>query len=104
MHVVRKIGAFVTLVAGSSFASGCGTILMRTDHDDVMSPLYLGTRFDGGFVAFSPTTPFNDDKEDDRVIGMFPLALIDLPLSLVADTLLLPLTIPGHFDGRAAQT
>ncbi len=78
--------------------SGCGTILTNIDlnkpkaeRDPVVrqidSRVYSGTRFD--FLANAP-----DPGSGGNIIGLF--FLIDIPLSLIADTLILPYTLTNE--------
>ena len=98
MQGIERIGVIAAMV-GVASSAGCGTITVRSDHDDVVSPIYLGTRFDGGFIALCVKAPFTKE-EDDIALLLLPFALIDLPLSLVADTLLLPVTIQEHYSSQ----
>lgn len=65
--------------------SGCASLISTlSGHPTV----YGGVRFDAAVVA----APFNETSEE-HLLFLWPVALIDLPLSAVCDTLLLPLTL-----------
>lgn len=77
--------------------NGCSTIMLHKEAPKPSSgnPLpkyYVGTKFDAELIMI----PFNCDKKTDAcVLGLLwpvlgPLALIDLPFSMVADTVYLP--------------
>lgn len=61
--------------------SGCGTVTNLVNEPSV----YGGTRLDISWIR--------DSSRTDTVI----LGVVDLPLSLVGDTLLLPLTFPLQY-------
>ena len=95
----------ILLVGASACATSCATILGRNTASAVDSPVYLGTRLDAEGLVMSLEAPFADDESSLATLFL-PCFLIDLPLSLAADTLLLPLTIPEHYGSRrqAAKT
>lgn len=75
--------------------SGCATTVSRR-----LGPreLYEGTKTDIAIII-SPISPHDPkDTRADLITCLFysliPFALLDLPLSFVADTILLPITIP----------
>ncbi|MFQ5699807.1 MAG: hypothetical protein ACE5IL_16205 [Myxococcota bacterium] len=72
--------------------SGCMTIQSRQQRSDESSPVYAGSRaalelVGGGFL-------------NSNLPVMF-IGLLDLPLSFLADTLLLPVTLPEEQERRA---
>jgi uncharacterized protein YceK len=85
-------------------SSGCGTIDYLNGHrnryasnDGVKgSPIYGGVKLDANNIYYGP--PGNG------VVNMYPvcclISIIDIPLSLVADTLLLPYTVTKTIRGR----
>ncbi len=83
MHLV--LTAFVTLAC-----TGCGTIITRfvspnwSPPDPKLSRIYSGTQFD--FRCFLKPT-----MHETQGIGGF--CLVDVPFSIIADTVILPLTI-----------
>ena len=84
-HRFLAIVAFVTLSC-----TGCGTIMTRyvspnwTPPEPRLSRIYSGTVFD--FRCF-----FHPEMHDTEGIGGF--CLVDVPFSIIADTVILPLTI-----------
>lgn len=86
---------------------GCGTILSRIDHNpDWDLALYSGGALDAGFV-FGVGADIGIDSDDDASLLFWVLftwpVMIDLPFSLVADTLMLPWTIPEQFSERRKE-
>lgn len=83
--------------------SGCSSTL-RYAFDDSPNPcsktgyIYGGTRIDGMLIGNSFTGP-------DRSAALGAFGLVDLPFSLVMDTLLLPLAIPleSHYHSACQQ-
>ncbi len=73
--------------------NGCASIALSfRDHEDknIKSNIYIGTR------AEYRTLTFARHKEGDGLFAhliVWPIALIDFPLCLVADTLFLPYTL-----------
>ena len=76
--------------------SGCSSLALNRDaiknEPDAKITYYAGTKFDTEII----TIPFGCNKETDGCILVLiwpilgPFALIDLPLSIIADTILLP--------------
>lgn len=71
--------------------TGCMSLLSLTDYKG-MRP-YLATRADAGYVLDGGRLPEKSETSTMVVI----LCAIDLPMSFVVDTLLLPYTIPNYF-------
>ena len=69
------------LLAGFTLLSGCSTILVHSDQDITPEP-YLGTK-----QAMRKTAQYWHDYD---FYGQVVLAALDVPLSLTADTLMLP--------------
>ncbi len=98
---MRKIAA---LSIASVFASGCGTTASQLGYWDgepdprlpyiwggtTLPYIYGGTTFDVAVVV--------DAAKADGPGGIAALLVFDLPFSLVADTVLLPLTIYQQID------
>lgn len=81
----------VVIIVGS-ILSGCGTIATNAmgDHS-----IYSGTRCDAAMVRAIVTQKYNDSICVRNFLPLvFPVASIDLPLSFVSDTVLLPYTVP----------
>lgn len=90
------------LIVAACFLSGCASLFMAFN-DDHESKVYAGTVIDARMVAA------NDAPTVWQVWRVF--CLLDLPFSLVMDTVLLPYTVftghgePAHEDeGRRAPT
>jgi uncharacterized protein YceK len=76
----RPLLASLALLAAALLPAGCGTML-GSGFDGKLSP-YNGTAVDFAFAWGS------------RDPGLKALAALDLPFSLIADTLLLPVSVP----------
>lgn len=90
MHHFRLYAAAATLC----LTSGCSTLSETfADRPHTSSLVYSGTQVDVAVVG----------ALGDETAGIFrlfaPFALLDLPLSLAADTLLLPYTITKEVQG-----
>ncbi len=78
------------VVCATIFCSGCGTIITRsvgpnwTPPEQALPRIFSGTLFD--FACF-----LHPEMHDTQGIGGF--CLVDVPFSIVADTVILPLTI-----------
>lgn len=95
MNRIGKQCLLDILVAATLMCSGCGTIITLSDMDKEGTKhglVYSGIRFDcrGAFdPAYMQHIPFGK-----------PLCVIDMPLSLVADTVVLPYTGVKTLIGR----
>ena len=65
--------------------TGCGT-LMTLDQQEA----YSGVQEDVSRLTFSKTAPAGDVGEAFGTILFYPFIIIDVPLSFVGDTLMLP--------------
>jgi len=75
------------------FLNGCASIALSfRDHKDenIKSNIYIGTRAEYKTLTFGR---YKDGKDLFANIVVWPIALIDFPLCLVADTLFLPYTL-----------
>jgi len=91
MHLARRV---MFLLAGLSiFAlSGCMSLATTFDNDpEVDSKVFIGTRTNLDMAA-SPFSSKMDSEGKGMMIGALPFILVDIPLSFVMDTLLLPYT------------
>jgi uncharacterized protein YceK len=80
----------ILLFASLTAISGCGTLLNLGEKDS--SP-YGGVQMDSKIIAQGvPLGPAAWTGDVD-ISSFWPLAMIDLPFSLVGDTLTLPITI-----------
>lgn len=77
------VKVFFLMAISLTFLSigGCGTIVDMTNDQKI----YGGTRFDGKCLS--------EDMNLGPCASLGPLWIIDLPCSLAADTILLPVTI-----------
>jgi len=87
--------AFVTIVLFSCLLlNGCASIALSfREHKDeaIQSNIYIGTRAEYKTITFQ-----RYDAEKGGLLAnwvVWPFALIDLPLCLIVDTLLLPYTL-----------
>ena len=76
----------IVLILSSLFLYGCGTLTTLKDPCP-----YIGTRYDYNMVAGN----FYDGVGFKHITR--PLYFIDWPLSVVADTALLPINIPRYY-------
>ncbi len=63
------------------------------------SRVYVGTKTDAGALIFIPICAGGGHpcgKRDEWLYLLWPLVLVDLPLSFISDTLLLPYTLTVH--------
>jgi uncharacterized protein YceK len=81
---------FATLSLLALLCSGCGTVITHTGSGSDMGyhrdGVYRGTVADCGAIM----APFMGEA---RLWFFLPLGLVDLPLSLTADTLILPFDV-----------
>jgi ankyrin repeat protein/uncharacterized protein YceK len=82
----------VVLFAGLTV--GCGTIASRMD-----STAYSGVALDAKVIGAGVAGAVTADETGILILAV-PFCLIDLPLSLVADTLLLPVTSREQFGSQ----
>jgi uncharacterized protein YceK len=86
----------VMLVAGVLAAAGCATGGSLAGKDG--SQVYGGTRLDAKIVSESlgpqPSVGKKDGLEPPVLVWAACCGLADMPLSFVADTVLLPVTVP----------
>ncbi len=98
MRAVRSGARLFSVLAALSVSTGCGTLITQVDgplfapgartfdwDEKDASPIYSGTRLSWGGV---------------RKSAAFYVWIVDLPLSFVADTALLPLSIPQDLLSR----
>jgi uncharacterized protein YceK len=77
---------FILWLALLGLCSGCGTIFT---HIDDQGGVYSGVRTDGRLLA-----TVDDEHHDIPVFSwVIPLSIFDMPLSLAADTLCLPIDL-----------
>ena len=81
MKILNK--AFLSVMALA--LTGCGT-LMPLDQPEA----YSGVQEDVSRLTFSKTVPAGDVGEAFGTILLYPFIIIDVPLSFVGDTLMLP--------------
>ena len=83
---MRRISAVMALFL---FTSGCSTFSETFDRRSHCAPslVYCGTRVDAQMIAAA------SDESAGLLRIFLPMAIIDLPISLAADTIILPYTI-----------
>jgi uncharacterized protein YceK len=108
--------AFSKLIKISSLLSallmvGCASLSVTFNPDPKFgqdkNPIYAGTRFDAMAIAAPFDGPSSSDPRSwpDPIFWVFyPLFIVDLPLSMVMDTLLLPYTISHHSKTKQSET
>ena len=98
MNFGRSVLAVLLTLAGAT--AGCGTIVTRRmSNPDWETTVYSGTRLDAVVVCASVIAPFSGDEGAIAFLAL-PFGLVDLPLSLVVDTVLLPLTLSEEFGNQ----
>lgn len=75
----------VSLIAASSFASGCSTIESLSSDDPTTPKIYGGVRL---HLRGQSEADAGSEQLGKKVVA----AIFDLPLSAICDTLLLPVT------------
>jgi hypothetical protein len=72
--------------------------------------LFGGTKLDAAVISIFPTALGIEKSDPHPILGKGPeslylacMGLVDLPFSLVADTLALPVTVPAHIK-RATES
>jgi uncharacterized protein YceK len=86
----------ITLLATLLALSGCGTLISDS------SP-YSGVCLDTKIVAQGIPRGLGAWTCDIDVPSFWPLAVLDLPFSLVGDTLLLPFTLTAKLQMQSAE-
>ncbi len=88
----RRVTVAALLVV---FLSGCMTITTREDTDDAWPRVYSGTLMDLAVIGMPVLVATGEvDPGGLMALQFLWIAVLDLPFSFVADTLLLPITIP----------
>jgi uncharacterized protein YceK len=81
-----------TVLTLTFVCTGCGTIATRTSWRNELSddfpPVYAATYVDGGLITAPCRSAFEGSA--GKKAGVCVVGVIDLPLSLAIDTLLLP--------------
>jgi uncharacterized protein YceK len=111
-----RLYALAMSIAICSF-SGCGTLWnmeFSKDRNIGERRVYGGLRIDADLAFVQPIDAVSGSKRDDEkllnVFAMCVVAILDSPLSAIADTLTLPITIPATIkrlkagDGKASGT
>ena len=81
MEILNK--AFLSVMTLT--LTGCGTFMTLDQPED-----YSGVQEDVSRLTFSKTAPAGDVGEAFGTILLYPFIIIDVPLSFVGDTLMLP--------------
>ena len=102
-----KIISCLTLAAYFMLISSCATAFVRTDSSDKPEHVYPATAFDAQFIweAGIKGEPLivamkNPEKKNGIPIRIIYTVggIIDLPISLIIDTVLLPFDVAGISD------
>ncbi len=94
--VLSMVSAAV-LFAGSTV--GCGTIASRRESSVLDSTIYGGVVLDSKVIGAGVVGAVSANEAGILILAV-PFCLVDLPLSFVADTLLLPVTIREQFGSQ----
>lgn len=86
---------------------GCATVLVRSSKHEITPGPYPATRYDGRFIANGFTSDTRNGWTGDRMrvrdrVAILFLGLLDMPFSLVTDTLCLPVDIFADEDPKTA--
>jgi uncharacterized protein YceK len=87
IKMIRMMMVFLILLM-----SGCATLIVKSTTASPREKYYMGTKVDASILA----QPFHCSKETDVCEAvktwpyLWPLALVDLPLSMVLDTMCFP--------------
>ncbi len=106
MTVFRKATVFLGLLL-SLLQVGCATVLVRSSKHEITPGPYPATRYDGRFIANGFTSDTRNGWTGDRMrardrVAILLLGLLDMPFSLVTDTLCLPVDIFAHKEPKTA--
>jgi uncharacterized protein YceK len=91
------------LAMASCGCATCGLAMSPCTPGDKRPLVYGGVRWDAGLLFRTRADQDYPDTLADGV-GLVAFALADLPLSAVADTLLLPATIPAAYERWRADS
>ena len=95
----KQITLTAVLVTLTVMSTGCASTLVRVAQGLTTSPeplgVYPGVRADVSGIVCAPAAAL---KEDPFALCLIPLCAVDLPLSAVVDTGLLPLEIRKTMD------
>ena len=83
--------AAIVLLAG--LAAGCAAIDQTFDPPDVGNLVYIGTRSDWQYLSGQCQAPVDVATCHAVDALAWPFVLVDLPFTIVGDTLLLPYTL-----------
>lgn len=94
MTVFRQATVVLGLLL-SLLQLGCAIVLVRSSKHEMTPGPYPATRYDGRFIANGFTSDTRNGWTGDRMrtrdrVAILFLGLIDMPFSLVTDTLCLP--------------
>jgi uncharacterized protein YceK len=90
--MMKRLTICGTVLVACALTSGCASIFARSAGG--VDELYMGAKTDWALLTESRTGDFSA-----YTMGLKPLALLDLPLSGVVDTVLLPIDVflvPGN--------
>ena len=82
-----------SLLAGLLLSSGCASIISRQSSLESRTAFYPGTVLDAGIIVAAPAYLVSGADDNPWVVlalPLLPLAVVDLGLSAVYDTLFLP--------------
>lgn len=99
---MRKLIIALALV---TLLSGCGTFIARTDwrHEGGGIPAFYPASYVDGALLVSSCNPEIDGRSLPRRVGVGLLGVVDLPVSVVTDTLCLPLDIRDYFGSDQTE-
>ncbi len=91
MQNKKRIGGLFVVFLCCAQLGGCASIRKTfVENDDNKDLVYSGTRYDWKAVTLRPDNV--DGPGALAVLILWPFYVIDLPLSLISDTLILPYT------------
>ena len=81
---------------------GCLTIVTRMSRGDPKIDMYAGP-YSGTVADLRGIGGSRAEEVFGSLADLYPMYFIDLPLSLVADTLILPLTLYEQLSGKNSE-
>ncbi len=79
------------VIFGGLFCTSCASIGTHTIQIQHPPQLYPGARIDFGIIRYAIDTSYQDSIGKDFFVAYAPLAAVDLPFSVVLDTIFLPI-------------
>jgi uncharacterized protein YceK len=102
----RRTGRFLAVLVALATVGGCATYGSLGDKDG--GKVYGGTRLDATIIAEgiapAPDVAKTQALERPVLVGAACCGLVDMPFSFLADTALLPITVPLALRGSGTDS